>query len=63
MIKNDVWIESMAQRGMIIPYESKLIGKAYLPTSTKIISYGLSSFGYDIRLSGTLENLLTLVAV
>lgn len=43
----------MAQRGMIIPYESKLIRKTYLPTSTKIISYGLSSFGYDIRLSGT----------
>nr|WP_236143104.1 dCTP deaminase [Nostoc sp. CMAA1605] len=38
----------MAQKGMISPFEPGLISKSeQLP----VISYGLSSFGYDIRLS------------
>jgi len=44
-IKSDIWIERMAiKHGMIKPFELKQIrdGK---------ISYGLSSFGYDIRVS------------
>ena len=44
-IKSDIWIERMAiEHGMIKPFELKQIrdGK---------ISYGLSSFGYDIRVS------------
>ena len=44
-IKSDIWIERMAiEHGMINPFELKQIrdGK---------ISYGLSSFGYDIRVS------------
>jgi len=44
-IKSDIWIERMAvEYGMIKPFELKQIrdGK---------ISYGLSSFGYDIRVS------------
>lgn len=45
MVKNDVWIKEMAlRRGMIEPFEPSQIrdGK---------ISFGLSSFGYDFRLS------------
>ena len=44
-IKSDIWIEKMAiENGMIKPFELKQVrdGK---------ISYGLSSFGYDIRVS------------
>ena len=44
-IKSDIWIERMAiEHGMIKPFELKQVrdGK---------ISYGLSSFGYDIRVS------------
>lgn len=64
MIKNDKWIAEQAGKGMISPFENQLIRKVefdpdphglYLPpTSTpyrSVISYGLSSFGYDIRLS------------
>ncbi|HEY9649937.1 MAG TPA: dCTP deaminase [Coleofasciculaceae cyanobacterium] len=48
MIKNDIWIAQMAQQGMISPFESKLIRRV---DELPVISYGLSSFGYDIRLS------------
>ena len=44
-IKSDYWIEKMSlEFGMIDPFESRQVrgGK---------ISYGLSSFGYDIRVS------------
>ncbi len=53
MIKNDAWIARMAAQGMIAPFEQSLIrridreGDPYRP----VISFGLSSFGYDIRLS------------
>ena len=44
-IKSDYWIEKMSlDHGMIDPFEVNQIG------SDKI-SYGLSSFGYDIRVS------------
>ena len=48
MLKNDIWIKTMAEQGMITPFA---------PTQVRVldghpvISYGLSSFGYDIRLS------------
>lgn len=38
----------MANKGMITPFESKLIRKI---KDFPVISYGLGSFGYDIRLS------------
>ena len=52
MIKNDAWIHKMADEGMIAPFEPTLVRRmdlngAHIP----VISYGLSSFGYDIRLS------------
>ena len=48
MIKNDSWISQMAEKGMISPFEPKLIRRV---ENIPVISYGLSSFGYDIRLS------------
>ncbi|MGK7927374.1 MAG: dCTP deaminase [Spirulina sp.] len=48
MIQNDNWIKNMADRGMIIPFESNLIRRV---EELPVISFGLSSFGYDIRLS------------
>ena len=56
MIKNDIWISQKAQKGMINPFEPSLIreincSEGALPR--RVISYGLSSYGYDIRLSPT----------
>lgn len=48
MIKNDTWITQAAQEGMIRPFEPSLISKV---EDRKVLSYGLSSYGYDIRLS------------
>jgi dCTP deaminase len=48
VIKNDIWITQMAEKGMIIPFEPKLMRRL---EDLPVISYGLSSFGYDIRLS------------
>jgi dCTP deaminase len=54
VIKNDIWIAQMADKGMISPFEPSLIreqkGDETLPLRP-LISYGLSSYGYDIRLS------------
>jgi dCTP deaminase len=44
-IKADHWIRRMSQeQGMITPFEPKLV-------RGPVISYGLSSYGYDIRLA------------
>ena len=44
-IKPDHWIEKMAlEYGMIEPFESSQIKEG-------VISYGLSSYGYDIRVA------------
>jgi dCTP deaminase len=48
VIKNDIWIAQMAQKGMISPFEPKLIRRV---DDLPVISYGLSSYGYDVRLS------------
>ena len=49
MIKNDRWIrETCSDRGLIMPFIPSLIREV---DGNKVISYGLSSFGYDIRLS------------
>lgn len=49
MLKNDAWIADMARSGMIAPFEPKLVRR--LDSGAARISYGLSSFGYDLRLS------------
>lgn len=54
MIKNDKWIIEQAQQGMINPFESSLVRKIKLENTEldiPVLSYGLSSYGYDIRLS------------
>ncbi len=38
----------MAQKGMIMPFEPQLVRRV---EDAPVISYGLSSFGYDLRLS------------
>lgn len=45
-ILNDTQIAQLAKEGMITPFSPTLIGK-----DQNVISYGLSSYGYDIRLS------------
>ncbi len=43
-VKSDIWIKNMAQKhAMIRPFAAKQVKKG--------ISYGLSSYGYDIRVS------------
>lgn len=48
MILNDAWIQEHAAAGMITPFEPKLIRKV---ENRKLLSYGCSSYGYDLRLS------------
>ena len=44
-IKSDRWIKKMAlEQEMIVPFEEKQVRK-------NVISYGLSSYGYDMRIS------------
>lgn len=49
MIKNDKWIKARAEEGMIVPFVPQLVRQFI--EGTKAISFGLSSYGYDIRLS------------
>jgi dCTP deaminase len=54
MIKNDTWIAQMAARGMITPFQPTLvreINRHDMGQLERVISYGLSSYGYDLRLS------------
>ena len=57
MILNDKQITELAQKGMIQPFESSLVREVEIsgyPGMTQripVVSYGLGSFGYDIRLS------------
>jgi dCTP deaminase len=48
MLKNDKWIIERAQSGMIAPFEPRLVNRV---KDQRVLSYGLSSYGYDIRLS------------
>ena len=47
-IKSDRWIRRMAEQGMIDPYEP---GQVSTVAGQKVVSYGTSSYGYDIRCS------------
>ena len=47
-IKSDRWIFEQARKGMIEPFES---GQVRERDDRKIISYGTSSYGYDVRCS------------
>jgi dCTP deaminase len=45
-IKADMWIRRMAAQGMIEPFES---GQVREVDGRRIVSYGTSSYGYDVR--------------
>lgn len=45
-IKSDKWIRRMAAQGMIEPFEA---GQVRHVNGERIVSYGTSSYGYDIR--------------
>ncbi|MBS0350550.1 MAG: dCTP deaminase [Proteobacteria bacterium] len=45
-IKSDRWIRKMAEAGMITPFEPQQVRYR---NHQKIISYGVSSYGYDVR--------------
>ena len=46
-IKSDKWIKEMAENhGMIEPFQSEQVKSN---GSGKIVSYGTSSYGYDVR--------------
>ena len=47
-IKSDRWIIEQARKGMIEPFEG---GQVRERDDRKIISYGTSSYGYDVRCS------------
>ena len=47
-IKSDKWIRRMAAQGMIEPFEA---GQVREREGVRIVSYGTSSYGYDIRCS------------
>jgi len=44
MVKNDRWIIDMAEKGMIEPFNCEQVRKG-------VISFGVSSYGYDIRIA------------
>ena len=44
MVKNDRWIIEMSKKGMIEPFNHEQVRKG-------VISFGVSSYGYDIRIS------------
>lgn len=48
MILNDLWIAEQASKGMLDPFQPKLIRQI---SDKKVLSYGCSSYGYDLRLS------------
>ncbi|MBI3950037.1 MAG: dCTP deaminase [Acidobacteria bacterium] len=48
-VKSDKWIRKMAlEHGMIVPFEERLIREV---DGRRIISCGVSSYGYDMRLA------------
>jgi dCTP deaminase len=60
MLKNDLWIREQASNGMIKPFVPELVRKVptgdigLLPNPNcirRVLSYGTSSYGYDLRLS------------
>ena len=52
MLKNDLWINQKASEGMINPFQSNLVRHLEPDNKQKpVLSYGCSSYGYDLRLS------------
>lgn len=52
MLKNDLWIVEQAEKGMIRPFEPTLVRHRQPEIAKKpVLSFGCSSYGYDLRLS------------
>ncbi|MEB3303448.1 MAG: dCTP deaminase, partial [Cyanobacteriota bacterium] len=54
MLKNDRWIKDQAANGMISPFQSSLV--RHLDPEARsgpVLSFGCSSYGYDLRLSAS----------
>jgi len=51
MLKNDLWINRQASEGMINPFQSNLVRHLDPDKKNAVLSYGCSSYGYDLRLS------------
>ena len=60
MLKNDRWIREQAAEGMITPFVAELVREVEIdpyppshsfPLIVPALSYGCSSYGYDLRLS------------
>ena len=47
-VKSDRWIRRMAAQGMIEPFEARQVKEV---AGRRVVSYGTSSYGYDIRCS------------
>ena len=47
-ILSDQELKTLAEEGMISPFSDRLVSER---NGIKLLSYGLSSYGYDIRLS------------
>jgi dCTP deaminase len=47
-VKSDKWIRRMAAQGMIEPFEAAQVKEV---AGRRVVSYGTSSYGYDIRCS------------
>jgi dCTP deaminase len=47
-VKSDKWIRRMAAQGMIEPFEARQVKEV---AGRRVVSYGTSSYGYDIRCS------------
>ena len=58
-IKSDKWIRRMAlEKEMISPFES---GQVRAEGANRVISYGVSSYGYDVRCAMSLKFLPILI--
>ena len=58
MLKNDRWIREQAAQGMIEPFVPELVREilhgddyGHQTSSFRVLSFGTSSYGYDLRLS------------
>lgn len=52
MLKNDRWINARAVEGMIEPFQPDLVRHLAPDTASRpVLSFGCSSYGYDLRLS------------
>ncbi len=60
-VKSDKWIIEQSEKGMINPFAREQVKQITLPdgTTKKMISAGVSSYGYDMRLSNIFSVLKT----